>query len=275
MRDECDDDRLSGGGRELLLDLGQVSMPGETVGPHAFVTFDKKKGEIRLATSATDAAERISDDGGGVNQLLPEEGDQGEQDGSRITTGRGHEGCGGNGPGMDLGQSVNRGIEEIRSGVSFSIEFLVYGGFPQAEVGAQVNYPDSLVEEGSGVFSSGSMREGKKGNGRSTGGNGLHVWLNKGQLAPRKLGESGKYPVNPSSGIGTGRGGGDLRCGVSQEESDELHPGIAAGAQDGYLDGFHGELVDMAGKSRLANAECHGLHTDRLPAPLFNTIIGT
>ena len=48
-----------------------------------------------------------------------------------------------------------------------------------------------------------------------------------------------------------------------------------AGAQDGYLDGFHGELVDMAGKSRLANAECHGLHTDRLPAPLFNTIIGT
>ena len=119
------------------------------------------------------------------------------------------------------------------------------------------------------------MREGKKGNGRSTGCNGLHVWLNKGQLAPRKLGESGEYPVNPSSGIGTGRGGGDLRCGVSQEESDELHPGIAAGAQDGYLDGFHGELVDMAGKSRLANAECHGLHTDRLPAPLFNTIIGT
>ena len=70
---------------------------------------------------------------------------------------------------MNLGQSVNCGVQQIGRGMSFSVEFLVYGGFPQAEVGAQVNYPEALVEQGGGVFSSGPMREGKKGNGCPAG----------------------------------------------------------------------------------------------------------
>ena len=80
-------------------------------------------------------------------------------------------------------------------------------------------------------------------------------------------GKSGEHLIDPPPGIGAGGGSGDLRCGVDQKESDELHPGVAAGAQDGDLGGFHGERVDMAGKSRLANDECGRLHSARLPAP--------
>ena len=67
MRDKCDGDRLPGGGREFLLDLGQMSMPGETVGSHTFVAFDKKKGEIRLAACTAYPAEGVCNDGGGIN----------------------------------------------------------------------------------------------------------------------------------------------------------------------------------------------------------------
>ena len=119
------------------------------------------------------------------------------------------------------------------------------------------------------------MREGKKGNRSTARHHRLHIGFDEGKLAAWELGKPGEYLLDPSSGIAAGRGGGDLRCGMAQKEPEELHPGVPAGAQDGDLGGFHGERVDMAGKSRLANDECGGLHSARLPAPSKSANIGT
>ena len=70
-----------------------------------------------------------------------------------------------------------------------------------------------------------------------------------------KPGKPGKNLVDTFPGVGPGSRRSDLSTGMGQKKPDELHSGIAARAENGYLGGFHGYRFWMAGKSRLANAE--------------------
>src|SRR5690606_1518269 len=65
--------------RELFLDLGKVAVPGNAVGPQALVALREQVRDLRLAPGAADAAERIDDDPGGIDQVLAEQGEEWQQ----------------------------------------------------------------------------------------------------------------------------------------------------------------------------------------------------
>ena len=69
------------------------------------------------------------------------------------------------------------------------------------------------------------------------------------------MGEAGEHLIDTVPSAGPRSSGCDLGVRMREEEPDELYPGVSARAENGDLDGFHGEGFGMAGKSRLANAE--------------------
>jgi hypothetical protein len=99
------------------------------------------------------------------------------------------------------------------------------------------------------------MGQGKEGDLGAAFGDGCHLRFHERQFAAGKPGKPGKNLVDPFPGIGPGGRGSDLGVRMGQKKPDELHSGIAARAENGYLGGFHGYRFWMAGKSRLANAE--------------------
>ena len=99
------------------------------------------------------------------------------------------------------------------------------------------------------------MGQGKESDLGTAIGDGFHVRFHERQFAAGKLGKPGKNLVDTFPGIGTGSRSSDLSTRMGQKKPDELHSGIAARAENGYLGGFHGYRFWMAGKSRLANAE--------------------
>ncbi len=136
-----------------------------------------------------------------------------------------------------------------------AIEFLVNRGLPEAEVRTEVDDPDLPGQQLGRVGGGGPMGQGKEGDLGTAIGHRFHVRFHERQFAALKLGEPGKNLVDAFPGVGPGSCSSDLSTRMGQKKPDELHTGIAARAENGYLGRFHGYRFWMAGKSRLANAE--------------------
>ncbi len=61
---------------QFLLDLREMTVLGQTVGPQAFVALRVKQGGFRLPAGAAHAAGAAYHDGGGVKQSAPQQRNQ-------------------------------------------------------------------------------------------------------------------------------------------------------------------------------------------------------
>lgn len=57
------------------------------VGAGAFVTLAEEEGEVCFAACAGDAAHGVCDDGGGVDEVFPQEWEEWEYDGGGVAAG--------------------------------------------------------------------------------------------------------------------------------------------------------------------------------------------
>ena len=128
---------------ELLLDLGDVAVAAEAVRLHALVDLAEHEVGLRLAAGAGDAALGVDDEV--ADQAGPCQRGQREDRGGRVAARASRRwrrrrvdqrlelGA------MQLGQAVDRPLEEVRAGVLEAIPARVVGRVAQPEVGSEVD----------------------------------------------------------------------------------------------------------------------------------------
>jgi len=111
--------------RELFFDFRKVPVFGHAVRPHALVALDEQKIQFGLPSRATDAAQRIRNDGARVDQTGARQRNGWQQDARGIAARRGDQRRALDGRAMNLRQAVNGLGQKLRRGMVVSVKFLV------------------------------------------------------------------------------------------------------------------------------------------------------
>jgi hypothetical protein len=233
VRGELDGDRLAGGERELLFDLGEVAVFGDGVGAEAFVALAEQIGGIGLAPGAADAAERVGDDLSGVDQAGADEREGGEEDAGWIAAGRGDDSGVADLVPVDFREAVDGLFEQVSGGVFMAVELQVAVGALESEVGAEVDEPSAALEQWNGEFGGDSVGERKK---HEVGPVGEVVDVGFGEaevLGAGVAGEAGEHGGDTLARVLTRGNGGEVDVGMIEEAAHEFFAGITGGADYG------------------------------------------
>ena len=128
--------------RELLLDLRDMAVAAEAVRLHALVDLAEHQVGLRLAARARDAA--LGVDHEVLDQARARERRERQERGGRVAAGRADDGDRRVderlelGP-VELGQAVDRDVEEVGVRVLEAVPARVVGGVAEAEVGPEVD----------------------------------------------------------------------------------------------------------------------------------------
>ena len=168
-----------------------------------------------------------------------QEGEEREDDGGRVTAGRGDKAGIGDGCAVDFGETEDRFGEEFGGWVGFAVEFLVDFGVVDAEVGAEVDDAEAFVEKGGGVGCGFAVREGEEGDFGTAGGDLIHVGVDKIEVRTGKAGEAGEDSADGSANVAARGDRDEVDLGVREEEADQVAPCVSAGSENGCFDALH------------------------------------
>src|SRR3954468_12885341 len=121
-----------------------MPMLRHAVGPNAFVALHKKVIEFRFPSRAAYPAQARSDDAARFDQLRSEQRDQRQKDTGGVTTGAGDQLRLANLVRINLRQTIDRPVEQIRRAMFVAVEFTIYLRILDSEVRAKID--DARVE---------------------------------------------------------------------------------------------------------------------------------
>ena len=205
---------------------------GHAVRPDAFVAFAKQVIHLGLAARAADAAERIGDDAGRLDQPRLQQRNHRQQNAGRITARGGDEQGFLDFVAINFRQTINRLAQQIRRGMVVRVKFLVNRRALEPEIGAQVNHLAARVEQRHGEFGGDAVRQRQKHHLRLLGEQ-FGLRLGEAQrFGARMTGELGEDLRQRLPGV-LARGDGDqFRVGMVQQQPDEFFAGVTRRADD-------------------------------------------
>ena len=160
MRNEIDREFPdTGGNREFLLNLRQVTVSDRTVCADALVALRIDIRKIDLAPGTRNAAHGSDNNIFRFDQSRLEQRSDGKNNACGITSRTGNE-CGV----ADLfpiafRRTVDRLFQQFRRGMVLAVIFLVLGGGTETEIGAEVEHAHAGFHQGNRIFGSQSVRQ--------------------------------------------------------------------------------------------------------------------
>lgn len=222
--DEGEWDGLASGEIEFLTDFAEMAMAGDAVGAEGAIDLTEEEGDAGVASGTACAAHA-----GDIDRLIEvdergfEEGNEGQEDAGRVAAWAGDEARGLDLFGANFWKRVNCFGEEFGVRVGVIVELGVGFGRTEAEVGAEVDDAEALVEQRFGEGGGDAMREGEE----SDLGAGLFDEFDIGFDEGEGVGwgdaaEAGELGAEEFAGEGAGGDGDEFDAGVAQDEAKQL-----------------------------------------------------